>query len=166
MEPLEELESCETLFLVGICEPFENRLQVLVQEARTQRDRPKQTIVAGVNLGVAYPIAPDANSRFFQLDWSGYIAYQVMNESYGKPLEGEVFAGKNLRVYAESAFLSYLKRVSYASSEYPGPFQHYEVISQMHVLGVAAENPPEIAILSREQIEAGVTAVSRVAFPR
>jgi hypothetical protein len=68
MDALEELESCQTLFLVGICEPFENWLQVLLQEATTHRNMPEQQVIAGVDLGISYPIAPAQDARFFQLE--------------------------------------------------------------------------------------------------
>jgi hypothetical protein len=83
MDTLGELESCPTLFLVGICEPFENSLQILLQEAKTHTGKPKQTIIAGVNLGVGQPIAPAKDSRFFLLEWRRYIAYLVTDEHYG-----------------------------------------------------------------------------------
>ena len=166
MDPLEQPESCQTLFLIGLCEPSENRLQVLVQEARTQFENPKAVVIDGVNLGIAHPIAPDETARYFQLDWSTYIAYQVLDESYSRWLDGEVFTGKNLRSFAESAFLKYLRQSANASADYPEPFQHYELVSQRHVLDVASQAPPEITILRREQVESGGTPVCRVAFPR
>lgn len=162
MDPLEQLESCQTLFLIGLCEPSENRLQVLVQEARAQFENPKEVVIAGVNLGIAHPIAPDETARYFQLDWSAYIAYQVLDETYSRWSDGKVFTGKNLRSFAESAFLKYLRQTTHASSDYPKPFQHYELISQMHVLDVASQAPPEITVLRREQVESGGTPVCRV----
>jgi hypothetical protein len=119
-----------------------------------------------VNLGIAHPIAPDETARYFQLDWSAYIAYQVLDESYSRWLDGEVFTGKNLRSFAESAFPKYLRQSANASVDYPDPFQHYELVSQRHVLDVASHVPPEITILRREQVESGGTPVCRVAFPR
>lgn len=166
MDPLEQLESCQTLFLIGLCEPSENRLQVLVQEARTQFENPREVLIAGVNLGIAHPIAPDQTARYFQLDWSAYIAYQILDEGYSKLLEGEGFTGRNLRSFAESSFLKYLERTSYATSGYPGPLQHYELVSQMHILDVVAQIPPEITLLSRKEVESERTPVCRVAFPR
>jgi hypothetical protein len=166
VDPLEQLESCQTLFLIGLCEPSENRLQVLVQEARTQFENPKEVVIAGVNLGIAHPITPDGTARYFQLDWAAYIAYQILDEGYSKLLEGEVFTGRNLRSFAESSFLKYLAQTSHASSEYPGTLHHYELVSQMHILDVVAQTPPEITLLSRKEVESKGTPVCRVAFPR
>jgi hypothetical protein len=163
---LEELESCQTLFLVGICEPFENQLQILLQEAKTHQDQPRPTIIAGVDLGISYPIGPAEDSRFFQLDWQKYIAYLVTDESYGVYPVGEQFTGKNLRVFADSAYLRFLRETTNATDGYPGPYQQYEIVSQMHVVDVAAEEPPEITILSKTQVASATSHVCRVAFAR
>jgi len=166
MDNLEELESCQSLFVVGICEPFENQLQVLLQEAGTHYDKPAPTVVAGVDLGTSYPIAPSRDSRFFQLEWRRYISYLITDESYGIYPHGEQFTGKNLRVFADSSYLRFLRETTYARDGYPGPYQHYEVVSQLHVVDVAAEEPPEIAVLSEADVRSGVSQVCRIAFPR
>jgi hypothetical protein len=76
---------------------------------------------------------------------------------------GEQFTGKHLRVFAESAYLRFLRDTTYATSGYPGPYQQYEIVSQMDV---AAEEPPEITILTQADVESRISQVCRVAFPR
>jgi len=166
MDALEELESCQTLFLIGICEPFDNWLQILLQETKTHHDKPRSMVIGGVDLGISYPIAPSTDSRFFQLEWRRYIAYLVTDESYGIYPEGEQFTGKILRVFADSRYLRFLRETTNATSGYPGTYQQYEVVSQMHVVDVAAEEPPEITIITKADVEAGVSQVCRTAFPR
>lgn len=166
MDGLEELESCNTLFLVGICEPFENQLQILLQEAETHRDKPGGLVIGGIDLGISYPIAPSKNSRFFQLEWRRYIAYLVTDESFGTCPEGGQFSGKNLRIFADSPYLRFLRDTTNATGGYPGPYQQYEIVSEMHVVDIAAEETPEITILTKADVEAGVSQVCRIAFPR
>jgi hypothetical protein len=166
MDALEQLESCQTLFLMGICEPFENQLQILLQEAKTHHDKPKSSVIGGVDLGIGFPIVPSEDSRFFQLEWRRYIAYLVTDESYGIYPEKEQFTGKNLRVLADSSYLRFLRETTNATGGYPGPYQQYEVVSQMHVVDVAAEEVSEITLLSKADVDSGISQVCRIAFPR
>ncbi len=82
MDALEQLESCQTLFLIGICEPFENQLQIVLQEAKTHHDKPKSSVIGGVDLGIGFPIVPSEDSRLFSSSGDG-TAYLVTDESYG-----------------------------------------------------------------------------------
>lgn len=166
MSVLDELESCYSLFLVGICEAFEGELQILLQEAGVHKDKPEPTIIGGIDLGTSFPIAPTRGARFFQLDWKRYISYLVTNESFAYSKD-EQYIGKRLLTAIVSRYLEFLKESTNISPPiHPGPFQHYRIISEMHIVDVAAQEAPEISLLTSDEVELGVSQVCKVSFPR
>jgi hypothetical protein len=118
--PLDELESCQALFVIGICEPAENHLQVLLQEAKAHNDRPQPIVIGETELGTGYPIAPFMDSRYFLIEWKRYVAYTVTDESYSNYPEGEIFSGKNLRVFADSEYLRFFAQNHARIRQLPG----------------------------------------------
>lgn len=163
--PLDLLEACQTIFCVGMCEPSENQLQLLLQEAKTHRDKPA-SILTALPEPVGFPIAPFQNARIFLLEWKRYVAYMVTNESYSVYPEGQIFSGKNLQVFTDSKYLDFLSKTTVASEFFPGPYQHYRVASEMHTIDVASEDPPEITIISKADVKAAFSQVCRVTFLR
>lgn len=137
---------------------------MLLQEAKTHQDKPKQTVTGDVDLGISYPIAPAEDSRFFQLE-GRYIADLVTDESYGIYPGGEQLAAR-ICAYLPIPDTFSLRQTTNATGGYLGPYRQYEVVSQTHVVDLAAEEPPEIAILSKTEVESGISRVGRIAFPR
>ena len=77
--------------------------------------------------------------------WEHYVAYCVLNESFASPPNDEdVYTGKSFRIYSKSGFRQYISRSTFATEEYPGPMQHYEVCCQDHVINVISTQPPTV----------------------
>ena len=95
-----------------------------------------------------HAIESNENSRLFEIIWDHYIAFNIMNESYGRVDDYDVVkSGKLMRIYSKSHFLDYLALASIASRDYPGPFVHYGLVCLNHVIDVACPNPPSINLL-------------------
>lgn len=147
------------LYLREICEPRDNSLSIVVQEAVVSEAKvgsqleatghvPPALRDAGI-LNEARPIESTATCRTFVLYWKHYVAYLVTEECVGSVgnYSDEVYAGKLLRQYLKSHFLDHLAR---DTGGHMRPLQHYKLICLNHLIDVASEEPPEIQLKSDE----------------
>lgn len=134
----EEINTAKNIFITKIFEPEENSLEFeLVIGKVTEKG------VFGKNNGSEHrQIYFDETCIRYKVYFETYISYAVLNESFEK-LDG-IFTGDKIRIYSESNFLNYLKADTFASSEYPGEFNHYAFISLNHIINIAAEEKPTI----------------------
>ncbi len=130
-----------SFFLLEIGEPEDNVLRLVVAEART--GEPMDV----VNSISAAPILPATDVDPIELTWTDYVAYAVLNESFttGDP---NVTSRSMLERRPTSAFLDYVAQDTFASPDYPGPFEHWEFVCLNHVVNVAAMRAPEIRRVS------------------
>lgn len=150
------IDSCYTIFVREISEPQENVLRLVLQEADVSSETVSHKI-GGTVIENLHPIAPTDCSRTFELTWKQYIAYSVRNESFASPDgDSEVRAsGRRFCTYSKSHFLDFVSRATIANEQYPGPFQHFCVVSEMHVIDVASTQIHEIQILRTGSVETG-----------
>ena len=94
-------------------------------------------------IGPAKQIIFDELSPAFRITFARYIAFSVIDESYG---DGDDFAysGINIRKYTESFFLQYVRQDTFATDNYPGKFIHYRFLSENHIINVASTEEPII----------------------
>lgn len=145
LEPLfPELDSCDHLFLTEIREDARQSLFLLIEEGRASSES-TPVYVGDTRIGDGHPIR--STGRQIELVWDWYIAYCVRNESYcGANGDEATAVGKKLRIYSKSDFLDYLSRATFATAEYPGPFLHYCLISENHIVDVASVKAPNIRL--------------------
>jgi hypothetical protein len=140
--PFDEINSSSHLFLVGIHEPKMNCLRVIIREGKTSK-LPVPVRVAGVDLGEGFPVEIDDSCATYQLEWTKYVLYQVLNEVFATvPEANEIYEGKLARTYTSSKLLQYVLGGTDATNEYPGKLLHYEVICTDHVVNVICAEPP------------------------
>ncbi|HDS1136756.1 TPA: hypothetical protein QDZ75_000752 [Stenotrophomonas maltophilia] len=142
------LDTCEYLFLAGISEPEANRLRLVVEEGQVVGKPSRVELGHGRSIDDVRAIEVVPHSLRFELLWDHYISYAVHNESYQSWDDSEAWSGKLFRRYSRSKFLDYLDRATFADASYPGPFTHYQVICQYHVIDIAALQPPKVRLLS------------------
>ena len=56
----------------------------------------------------------------------------------------ERYEGTRFRIYSKSHFIEYMGTATFASDQYPGPMQHYEVVCENHIIDVLSTEPPAI----------------------
>lgn len=85
--------------------------------------------------------------RIFDIRWSSYIAYSVVNESYAS-VEPETpdGSGKLFKEYIRSEYLDYMRKASWACDDHPGPYKHWAAYCLNHVVNVASPSEPEITV--------------------
>jgi len=106
------------------------------------------------------PIRP--SGRTIDILFEDYILYQVRNESYTIPSQGELQQGKYLVIYERSSLLEYLSVSTGAcqgddGSFFPGPWTHYGICTQNQIIDVISHREP---VLTVEADEAQPPAVS------
>lgn len=149
------IDSCYTIFVREISEPEENVLRLVLQEADVSPETVSHNI-GGTVIENLHPVEPTERSRIFELRWKQYIGYSVTNESFAAPDdESEVRAsGRLFRIYLKSHFLDFVSRATIATEQYPGPFTHFCVVSENHVIDIVSTQIPEVQILRSDSIVA------------
>ena len=137
-----------SLSMYAIGEPRNNDLRVVVMEAKPGRE-PVQT-----DLGLATPIRPDETCRAHEIVWSGYVAYNVRNESYFQAEPGEALGGPPLAARTASAYLAYVRASTFATDDYPGVLTHWRLYLEQHCIDVVGVDPPEIRLMTADETAA------------
>lgn len=132
----------QCLYLRKISEPRDNSLLLVVEEAILSLPH---TIPTNGPVSQYIPIESTETCRTFELYWKHYVAYLVTEEGVGScgEYEDEAYTGKLLRHYTKSHFLEHLARDTGGHFK---AMQHYKLICLNHLIDVASEDPPEIAI--------------------
>lgn len=149
-----EIQACKFLYLESITEPADNELRIVILEAGAGSD-PDPLQFEGIEntllknfLTQTKPIVHGEGHRKFELFWSSYIGYSVVNESYsnGEPKDS-IGEGGLLSIYTQSQYLEYLSKASFADASYPGPFRHWALYCLNHTIDVASIVEPEVSVL-------------------
>ncbi len=153
MTPIEAIRGCKYLYLHHIGEPEENTLRLVIHEARVGGPPTKEALSRELlpeiqkMLAETRSIEHGPGCKVFEILWTSYVGYSVLNESYDLPepatSKGE---GKLFVEYTSSVFLEYLSRATFASSDYPGPFKHWAVYCLNHSVDVASTQEPRIVV--------------------
>jgi hypothetical protein len=158
-ENLSLLKDAQYLYLREICEPRDNSLRLVVEEAvvnhmnaRSQletEDRLHQAPRESGILDDAQEIESTDACRTFELFWKHCVAYLVTEECVGScgDYSDEVYEGKLLRCYSKSHFLEHVAR---DTGSHLRTLQHYKLICLNHLIDVISEEPPEIKMISEE----------------
>jgi hypothetical protein len=128
-------------FLERLFEPEVNELLVLLVEASSAGQQ--EEIIAGTGIR-ATPVIPIEGASPIELYWDSYIAYAVRNESYAKDSGTNVASSGILIEKSASPFLTFVSNSTCATSEYPGPFKHWQVNCADHVIDVISTSEPVI----------------------
>lgn len=137
------------LYLTDISEPEDNSLRIVLCEAVLGRATSIE--VGEVEIGDVRPMEIGDTSRVIEVYWSSYIAYAVRNESYWAQEAGELISDNHLYKKTKSAFLDYVLATTFATDEYPGPFEHWALDTLNHCVAVASTHPPRIRQLSIDE---------------
>lgn len=143
MDLIKELDGQAYLFLNGIEEVGHGGLR-LVAEAGAVSMEAMDIKVGGTVVSGAREVSANASAPKYEIIFASYIAYAVRNESYVSQDKEEAWIGNSFRVYSKSRFLDFVQRGTFASSEYPGPFAHYSLVCQDHVIDIATTRQPEV----------------------
>jgi hypothetical protein len=139
----DEINDCRSLFLADIQELGRGSLKLVVAEGLPVGG-PESITVGGVTISNCTRIEPTDRSRIFELVWTHYVGYAVLNESYASVNDVEQYEGSRFRVYSKSCFLDYMSRATFACDEHPGPTRHYCIACEDHIVEVLSVDPPTV----------------------
>ncbi len=139
----DEIDSCYTLFLGRIEEHVENGLRLILLEAKVGGVM-DDIVLGDARLSGMRAIEHTRGCRIWEVVFDSYVSYVVLNESYTCWDERQVWEGRQFRTYTRSHFLDYLGRDSFATDEYPGPFTHFGICCENHIIHVASMDEPRI----------------------
>ena len=142
----DDINFCKYLYLKEICEPEDNSLKLIVEEA-VESDEFEATAVNDTELS-GKGIIVTSESRVFEICFDSYIGYSVIDESLALPGDSEIFSGRIFCEYKKSNYLDFLTKASFASEDHPGPFVHYGFNCLNHIVDIASANTPQIKELS------------------
>jgi hypothetical protein len=137
------LNTCKYLFLAAIEELDNNGLRIVVREG-VPAGPAEPLLIAGTAITGGIRISVTEESAAFELVWQRYVAYGVINESFGAPDDEAIYTGNRFRLYSKSHFIDYLSRASFACEEYPGPTRHIAVLCENHIIDVIATMMPTV----------------------
>jgi hypothetical protein len=143
---IDQLDKCKYLFLREIREPEENSLLLIIDEARAI-DTLEDLKIGDVTIRDTRRVEYDASCRRFELIWDSYVSYSVTNESYANADDPQTYVGSRVRRYSTSAFLEYVRQATFATHEYPGPYQHVAIICENHVVDIASVEEPQVRLV-------------------
>jgi hypothetical protein len=149
---LDLIRACKYLYLNELTEPSDNELRIVFAEAMTGELADPQTMaddpVLQKMLSGARAIVQTTESKVFELSWPTYVAYSVRNESFVSSDKYEEFEGRLLVKYSKSRYLDFVAAATFASSDHPGPLQHWGLCCLNHIVDVVAVGAPSIALRS------------------
>ena len=151
--PFEMIRGCKYLYMHTISEPEENTLRIVIHEAtmggRLSPDQfaEEESPVMRDLLASSNVIVHGPGCKVFELTWPSYIGYSVENESYNVPEPKEsIGQGRLLVEYTKSVYLGYLAAMTFADSDFPGPFKHWAIYCLNHTVNVASTEVPRITV--------------------
>ena|SRR2546428_10867976 len=143
MNYFEEINRHRYLYLRSISEPEDNTLRLEIAEAVLNGPAEDREL-SGAIFTAVQPIETVPGCSFYTIVFRAYIAYAVTNESYAQNSPEDRYEGTLARVYTESAYLALLRKSTFATNEYPGPFKHYGFCCLNHIVDVASCEPPKV----------------------
>lgn len=119
-----------------------SRLVFQIAEAAPMGD-PHVTVV-GIK-GVE-TISTPRKAKRYTFTFEDFVAYSVTSEMYAQEGKDEIFEGRRVRIYSQSAFLTFVSATTWATDDFPGPLHHYQVNTLDHSIDVVTANPPRLRI--------------------
>lgn len=138
-----ELDGHAYLYLNAIEDAGHNVLRLVVRVG-AEGTEAKSIAVGGTVISGLRQVAADESAPEYEITFVSYIAYAVRSESYTLRDKEEAWVGNSFRVYSKSRFLDFVRSATFASSEYPGPFAHYSLVCQDHVVDIASISQPKV----------------------
>lgn len=146
----EQLNKHKYIDLLEIEETEDWCFRLVIAEACVSTKLDATSIEKEANEGIkkllseSCPIEVTEKSKKYEIIFDDYITYSCINESYASLDENEIFEGKLARVYSKSRFLDYVASSTFATQDYPGPFNHYGFRCLNHIVDVASMERPRI----------------------
>jgi hypothetical protein len=149
----EAIEACNSLFLVGLTEPKENTLRIVVAGTSLgQQQDVVDDLTGDVLVRDARPIVHAREDPVFAIEWKQYVTYAVMNESWGVFDDTGPREGTFIVRFSDSSFLRWVRSRTWEGEEawFNGePRRHWQINCENHSIDIVSMVDPEITPVHR-----------------
>lgn len=98
------------------------------------------------------PIEVDFELPVIELEFSSYVSYSVINESFVPYQDYEVYEGNLFRKYSKSRYLDFIKLRTIAEEFFPH-LVHYQIPCLNHITDVISEEEPNVKEIDRVTLD-------------
>lgn len=140
-----EIDGCAGLDLVEISEPRANSLRLILAELSASDE-----IMPSPPFPVkdTHPVERTRRDHLYEVSWSRYVAYNILNESYLERDDSEAFQGKRFRLYQKSRYLDFVRKAQNVGFLAPKS-KHWGICCERHIVDVVSEEEPDVARFGR-----------------
>ncbi|UWQ38564.1 hypothetical protein K3552_06040 [Leisingera aquaemixtae] len=112
------------------------------------------TICAGTIGGEAAEVAGISGLRSIEeqtvspsyvFEFKNFVSYAVTEEQFAQNNADETFEGNWVRKFSTSFFLDFVRKSTWASTDYPGELAHYQINTLDHTVDVVCYEPVEFS---------------------
>ncbi|QQZ08496.1 hypothetical protein [Heyndrickxia vini] len=96
----------------------------------------------------ANPIEVDSELPIIELEFSSYVSYSVINESFAPFQDYEVYEGSLFRIYSKSRYLDFIKLRTFAVDIFPD-LVHYQIPCLNHIIDIISNEVPIVTEINR-----------------
>lgn len=147
-----EMNAHKYLFMQQIEESPINRLRLVLAEGGAIADGPEIAAEEMPNaelrkvLKGSKPIQVKSHNAHYEISFNSYIAYALTSVAFSVDCDDD-FDGRIVGTYAESEFLSFVEKTTYATQEQFGPFKHYCFWCFHQKIDVISRRPPVVKLM-------------------
>ncbi len=142
MRYFDEINNGHRFFVTHIAEPEENCLQLEITVPGIGEET--DMVVSDGHVLTCREVTYDTYSPKYRMVFKNYIAYAIIKESYDNGDANIATKGRYFRICENSSFQDYVTKDTFVTVDYPGPFMHYQLLGQCHIINVASTEDPII----------------------
>ncbi|UWQ77843.1 hypothetical protein K3725_10970 [Leisingera sp. S132] len=90
-------------------------------------------------------IEAQADSPAYVFEFENFVSYAVTDEMYAQNSKEEIGQGNWISIYTRSHFLDFVRKSTWASTDYPGELTHYQINTLDHTVDVVCYEPVEFS---------------------
>ncbi len=90
-------------------------------------------------------IEVQADSPAYMFEFKNFVSYAVTDEQFAQNNADETFEGNWVRKFSTSFFLDFVRKSTWASTDYPGELTHYQINTLDHTVDVVCYEPVEFS---------------------
>ena len=107
---------------------------------------PEDFILAGVTFKDTRRITRNEHVRL-EVIFPGYVAFNIINESFVVPNSHDEFTGSKAREYTKSRYLEYIQNETKATAIWPGQLRHFGFCCEWQIIDVISKDVPAVKVV-------------------
>jgi hypothetical protein len=146
-EPFQNMNAYRYCFLLELQEKFQGNLKLVTAKAGVKPVIRESGVAEYSQYG-----SIEVLDEGYEFIFRDYILYSILDESYSKADDPADYVGNTFRIYRKSHLLDYVAKDTTATHDFPGPYQHYCISAEDHIVSVITTVEPEIIKLNEQDL--------------